>query len=513
MFAFLIFSSAQKTYQGWQSQPIQEAAQESYNIIECQFVGIGGDSSSSALWLHGGTTSTSIYLLATLFHSCKAGQGGAFSFTDNADLRFFLCCVSNCQTGGNSYRKGAIGYVVLKSNVPRFEYFTANSNSVGSRNLHVESSPNFVNCNFSNNIADNGKESYSYGNIYIYNNGVQTTYGYYFTNFYRNQSPCSTIYHDYCQTLYINSCNFLENTVTDYAMIYFWYSWYAYIKKCVIKGNTLGSTYIADNKRYSQGCEFSDCYCDNKKFGSGCTTKNWDEELDQNYIYTYYATANCQAVRPYPRRSNTFAPTPYQTAFQTPFLTAAKTPFSTPFGTAFMTPFRTMSSTPFNTEIATPFYTESVTPFNTFYMTPFSTAHETPVVTPFNTHQTTPFETQFSTPNDTPFNSMFETPFDTCSSTPYETAFETPFQSAFETAYETPFQSAFETAYETPFQSMFETAYETPIITEAETAFESPFETVFETASQTALETVYETPFETAFETAYETPVQTETVY
>ncbi|EAX95326.1 hypothetical protein TVAG_406740 [Trichomonas vaginalis G3] len=53
MLAFLISSSAQKNYQGWQSQPIQEAAQESYNIIECPFVEIGGDSSSSALRLPG----------------------------------------------------------------------------------------------------------------------------------------------------------------------------------------------------------------------------------------------------------------------------------------------------------------------------------------------------------------------------------------------------------------------------------------------------------------------------
>ncbi|EAY12451.1 hypothetical protein TVAG_128650 [Trichomonas vaginalis G3] len=452
MFGFLVSLSFSQVYEGRQNSAIKLTADQEYNFLECQFIELGSESTESSLYLTGGSSNPSVFILATTFYKCLSKQGGSMSLYGTMNLHILLCCISECQVPSSNI--GAIAHVELKQSNPTIEYVTASQCSKGQYSFNLLTSPILKNANLSKNAPDH---STAYGVIYMDNNDKEFSYGYKMCNFIENTSPYSINYFYHTHTFTIEHSNYIKNNVASYSIVYAKYNWEFTITNCIFADNIHDNSYLVERhwtlssyKVTVKNCQIRDT---SSKLFSYVETQSISSSVDDIDLYTYYATILCHAEVPYPRRSqtfmetpmNTFAETPFVTAIQTPANTAAVTPNETPFGTPYVTnyetPFSTMESTPLLTDFETPYHTPEFTPLVTPYSTMEKTAAFTPFETAYLTPWNTPFITDFETPVITPFETEFETPYLTEFETPYLTEFETPYLTEFETPYLTGFQS------------------------------------------------------------------------
>lgn len=142
---FFVSFAKSKEYNGIIENKINEACNGNYIFYECIFRNLGTYDSSSALYLHDGQNSQSVTLYHTTFDSCKANQGGAFSFTGNYNLQVMFVCIYKTSTND----KAGLWYVEMNTQ-PQFEYVSCfDSTTLCQTSLFGSKGPSIKNMNVS----------------------------------------------------------------------------------------------------------------------------------------------------------------------------------------------------------------------------------------------------------------------------------------------------------------------------------------------------------------------------
>ena len=328
-FLFLIFENV---FYGPQEESLGFSPNEENVLHECIFANF---KETPIVVSNGAQVKFTIF--SSSFVRSDVTNGGSIYANSAAFIcNFHFVCISNCY----ACSEGGIMYIVTStSNQPhKMKYMsillcTSARNAFIFHQTPVESTPRIIhNTNISNCKADgvdsegimyfrNMKNEFKYLNV----EGCMGRRGIYYqyhkesgteggvvedSNFVNNEIYKDSGYgiiHLYGQDMTYRACYFLKNIHQSGSTIFTNWGFFL-ISSCIID-----NTYKIAHGAYG---EFTEVH-------------NYETTTTKGPDYTFYATLECEAQLPYPRRSPTFA--------STPFITPYTTPYTTPF---FKIPFK-----------------------------------------------------------------------------------------------------------------------------------------------------------------------------